>query len=966
MTLEVTNPPKSEGSRNAGDSDDTANPPAAEGGAPPFPCDGGGSQGVHYNPQPHEKHYYESLYKVASKTKALLPPPTIPFATASHFFSLSRLPISRLRIIWKIADQTNSQTLTPLQFNVAVRLIQLHQNGQRVRDMALNPQDANAVMKPAYFEGISAVKVPLPRPPGNSALKREGSDRSHVSELTMDNFGESSSSSFDLFTLPNRPSSGGTGKKTNDVVMAGARNAAQVHSQAGEWKSSQKSPVATKNNNNDKPSNKPVNCPPCVLSASMTAALAPVPESMQHVPDGQKDIAMCPYAMTAAEMSMYRAAFMQHKEVTPSDCDDISKTAEGWGHVNVPTAVKLFAQSGLNHNQVGSIWNLVLEDPTEDRLNNIEFVMMMHIVECVTKKGLVVPATLPESLRRWKEGLKRAKDSMAVQRSEKGSVKAEVGPCPYSMTAEEAESYVEMFVRHRVASTRGHPLPSTAVNGQDPSAKTLMNDGGHIYAPAAFKLFTKAGLSDKQIGSVWDIVVDNPNAGRLEKIEFVLMMHLAVCISQRALALPERLPFSLKRWKAGSTSVISDAESAIAAPPTPGSDPSKVRPCCVSCNSLSKRCTDLGVEVWSMRNELEQCQNALRRMKKEMAAMRKDLARSNTISESAARGLKQLECKIDKARSRPSAARQLSSKSLHKQLSSRCFGTRGGGSLPHHSRQSSRRLVSKNVGWSDRSLSGENSGRRASRDGSQSRVRSDRSFHRHTSEQSIDIDDAVLERAAAAFGGGSESDRHRSSSKLNGSIPSLEASHNKTSDSEKNNSSSEWVGNPFRIVRNRRIKSQQQRELLDRGSRTRRELGRSTASMHQKRGPTHDSNGELSYDSSSSLEPEIMEIRRQQGVQLSVSSGGGSLVDNRGGLAADEEEHYSGDEVVMHPAYQRRGSLTAYGGNKRTILKGLKSEKREEVFVPHNWATNEERRSTSSKKGGVMSIFNFSTRETRA
>lgn len=78
---------------------------------------------------------------------------------------------------------------------------------------------------------------------------------------------------------------------------------------------------------------------------------------------------------------------------------------------------------------------------------------------------------------------------------------------------------------------------------QDPS-------GTYMSGSEAVALFNKSGLSQAILSQIWNMVDTNPVDNQLDKIEFVLAMHLIVCISKKNLPVPPSLPLSLKNLKA--------------------------------------------------------------------------------------------------------------------------------------------------------------------------------------------------------------------------------------------------------------------------------------------------------------------------------------------------------------------------------------------------------------------------------
>jgi hypothetical protein len=84
---------------------------------------------------------------------------------AVQFLSRSKLPVDVLKNIWTVADQPSTSSLDRLKFAVAIRLIQLTQNGTKGQgpNLAVPP---GVTLRPAFLEAVSGVSVPLPQAPG--------------------------------------------------------------------------------------------------------------------------------------------------------------------------------------------------------------------------------------------------------------------------------------------------------------------------------------------------------------------------------------------------------------------------------------------------------------------------------------------------------------------------------------------------------------------------------------------------------------------------------------------------------------------------------------------------------------------------------------------------------------------------------------------------------------------------------
>jgi hypothetical protein len=129
----------------------TNNNTMASTAGPPPTSSSSSSPQYTYAPPPAELPYYNGLFAAADKSlSGYLSGPS-----AVEFFFLSKLPIDLLKQIWTMADQPPSNTLNPTKFYVAVRLIQLFQNGKKPIDAMLNVNDVDRQgMRAPFFEGV--------------------------------------------------------------------------------------------------------------------------------------------------------------------------------------------------------------------------------------------------------------------------------------------------------------------------------------------------------------------------------------------------------------------------------------------------------------------------------------------------------------------------------------------------------------------------------------------------------------------------------------------------------------------------------------------------------------------------------------------------------------------------------------------------------------------------------------------
>jgi len=115
------------------------------------------AQQLTYSPSPHELPYYDGLFALADVNRAGI----LGGREAVGFLSRSKLPVDLLRNIWTMADNPKTNSLDRGKFHVSVRLIQLFQNGQKAQDAQLSAAPG-VTMRPAFFEGVSGVSLPLP------------------------------------------------------------------------------------------------------------------------------------------------------------------------------------------------------------------------------------------------------------------------------------------------------------------------------------------------------------------------------------------------------------------------------------------------------------------------------------------------------------------------------------------------------------------------------------------------------------------------------------------------------------------------------------------------------------------------------------------------------------------------------------------------------------------------------------
>jgi hypothetical protein len=104
-----------------------------------------------------------------------------------------------------------------------------------------------------------------------------------------------------------------------------------------------------------------------------------------------------PYTLTPSEQARYESIFNEYAKD---------------GYVYGQEAVALFSKSGLAQPLLAQIWNMV-DTPVDNRLDKLEFAMGMHLIVCISRKQLPMPASLPTSLVQ----LKSQQSAASVTRS---------------------------------------------------------------------------------------------------------------------------------------------------------------------------------------------------------------------------------------------------------------------------------------------------------------------------------------------------------------------------------------------------------------------------------------------------------------------------------------------------------------------------------------------------------------------
>jgi len=285
-----------------------------------------------YRPEQHEQPYYLAMFKIAD----IQGRGNIGGAEAVKFFGRSKLPIETLKNIWTVADQPSTSSLDLKKFAVAVRLIQLTQNGQKGKGANLDTP-SGVVLKPVFFEGVSGVTVRMPPVPPQGGMP------------------------------PPHP----TPQQANRAMPPPQQQTYRAQTPPGSVVGSQPSSP--------------------VRSVRQAMQLPPQQQYQQAPPTPSRAlVGMDPYTLTPQERQRYEGLFPTYAKTE----EDGSKFVYG------SEAVPLFMKSGVDPTSLREIWNMVDRNPVDNRLDSLEFAMAMHLIVCVSKKNLPMPSggTLPNSL----------------------------------------------------------------------------------------------------------------------------------------------------------------------------------------------------------------------------------------------------------------------------------------------------------------------------------------------------------------------------------------------------------------------------------------------------------------------------------------------------------------------------------------------------------------------------------------
>lgn len=354
----------------------------------------------HYEPLEFERNYYHQLFDLAKANSSSVDDDTIiPPKDAAKLFVTSGISPDRLRVIWNMAvlpatpyppGTKPPPAMNAGQFQVAVRLIQLYQNGITSKDEWLRvPKEVQ--MAPAYFDGVSGVLVPMPWK-GDDGVEMNGDDLNSTTNNAKENVSRSRDSSIlnsppeniyptrSLMRSKKEPAAKeNTGSLSmNGRILQPRRRSTDPSQPVGEESMRQATRRSTL------PSESSLNMG-CVRRPSFLTCDSP------EISWPNDD-----YFMSQNDCELYRDVFLMHC-VTEADVQ-----SQPQQRMKINTAVRLFDDSGLSRDILRKIWDVVVTDSDLGFLNEIEFVLISHLISCVTDGGHAVPTVLPPPLSVWK------------------------------------------------------------------------------------------------------------------------------------------------------------------------------------------------------------------------------------------------------------------------------------------------------------------------------------------------------------------------------------------------------------------------------------------------------------------------------------------------------------------------------------------------------------------------------------
>jgi Cytoskeletal-regulatory complex EF hand len=256
------------------------------------------------------------------------------------------------------------------------------------------------------------------------------------------------------------------------------------------------------------------------------------------------------------------------------------------GSIGGTKAVTFFTRSKLPITILKDIWTLADQPPT-NALDPMKFAVAIRLIQC-EQNGIHLPTITSSDLSQGlPPNLRPAYfDGIPPPPPGPGAVAAAGQLPPAPAAAAHSQPPAPPPPAHPRPPTMNHPQPHMGAGSHQDNVSVAGSAGGHNHQLAvqdpymitpseqvryeqlfpdyvqqdptgsymsgseAVALFNKSGLPQAILSQIWNMVDTNPVDNQLDKIEFVLAMHLIVCISKKNLPVPPSLPLSLKNLKA--------------------------------------------------------------------------------------------------------------------------------------------------------------------------------------------------------------------------------------------------------------------------------------------------------------------------------------------------------------------------------------------------------------------------------
>lgn len=240
------------------------------------------------------------------------------------------------------------------------------------------------------------------------------------------------------------------------------------------------------------------------------------------------------------------------------------------GKLNGKKAVEFFSRSKLPVGILKNIWTMADQNPKTNSLDSKKFYVAVRLIQIYQNGRTALGPDLKVNDRvnirpPYFEGV----TGVTVQH-----FAGVPSPDPTAANLILREPQIEQRQVGTIQPLMQQQYPLLALAVQDPYTIDPVEQGryeslfpqyetdGFVYGKEAKELFSKSGLDNHTLRDIWNMV-DAPVDNRLSKIEFVIAMHLIVCISKKNLPLPLVLPCSLKALTYNEDTVVTSQTSTI-------------------------------------------------------------------------------------------------------------------------------------------------------------------------------------------------------------------------------------------------------------------------------------------------------------------------------------------------------------------------------------------------------------------